>query len=155
MNAKRPAHLGQAIADLVWLTGKRLNGPRPARQRHVERMKTIIRYAYRCYQVGPHLIRVKHLRAFLDWTLHREGINAAHDYFRSVYQLALLLGMANEWLPRLYGPWGRPETTGQLPPVLQAERVPTAPSGPAWRRQRAVSRGHASTRKVSALTQPY
>lgn len=140
MKTKRPAHLGQAIADLIRLIGKRLNGPRHTRQRHVQRMKTIIRYAYRCYQIGPHQIGIKHLRSFLDRTLQREGIMAAHDYFQSVYQLVMLLGQANDWLPRLYGPWGRPEKKGQLPPVLQSERAPTPPSGPPWRRQRAAGR---------------
>lgn len=140
MTTRRPAHLGQAIADLVWLIGKRLNGPRHAQQRHVHRMKTIIRYAYRCYQIGPHQIGIKHLRAFLDGTLQREGVMAAQDYFQSVYQLVLLLDKSNDWLPRLYGPWGRPEKNGQLPPVLQSERAPTPPSGPPWRQRRAAGR---------------
>lgn len=132
MKTKRPAHLGQAIGDLIWLIGKRLNGPRHARQRHVHRMKAIIRYVYRSYQIGPYQIGIAHLRSFLDMTFHREGIMAAQDCFQSVYQLVLLLGKANDWLPRLYGPWGRPEKKGQLPPVLQSERAPTPPSGPPW-----------------------
>jgi hypothetical protein len=150
VKTKRPAHLGQAIADLVWLTGKRLNGPRHARQRHVHRMKAIIRYAYRCYQIGPHQIGIKHLRSFLDRTLQREGLVAAHDYFQSVYQLVWLLGKANDWLPRLYGPWGRPEKKGELPPVLCSERAPTPPSGPPLAAVRCRSR----TRREAQAPEP-
>ncbi|MHB8743429.1 MAG: hypothetical protein ACYC9L_09925 [Sulfuricaulis sp.] len=129
MKTKRPAHLGQAIAELVWLIGKRLNGPRPARTQHVRRMKAIIRYAYRRYQIGPHQLGIKHLRAFLDYTWQRDGVIDAEDYFPSVYQLVWLLGKAHDWLPRLYGPWGRPVKKGQLPRRLQSERAPTPGSG--------------------------
>lgn len=127
MSYKRPASVKGALWQLHHLVGRRMNGARRAKYHHLRRMRHIVSYVYRHYQVGVCQVKVKHLRSFLEYIYREKEADEVRDYVTSVFQLVCLLDKERDWLPRLYGPWARPEARGALPAILQGERRPTPP----------------------------
>jgi len=105
----KPANQQQAARIANGLLVRRLPGSRQGTVRsHLQRAALIAETIWRRWQVGPYQWQVKHLRWYLVEKTQQLTPGTRYRHWLTVRLLVFALQTAEDWLPRLNGPWVRP-----------------------------------------------
>lgn len=75
---------------------------------HLARAERIAEQIWRRWHVGPYRWQLKHIRWYLVTRVVSYAFSTRYRHWLTVRVLVQSLGHADDWLPRLNGPWVRP-----------------------------------------------
>jgi hypothetical protein len=107
----RPASAHEAVRQTHGLLARRLPGARRTTvSDHLARAAGIASCLYRRWQVGPYQWRLKHARWYLEHGMDPSfEPSVRYRYWLTLRLLVIALRKDVDWLPRLRGPWERPD----------------------------------------------
>lgn len=88
---------------------------------HLARAEQIGAAIFRRFQVGPYQAQAKHFRWYLQTQTNDLTPSTRYRHWLTVRSIVSVLGQLDKWIPRLQGPWIRPN---EEPDKLNQGRPP-------------------------------